>query len=80
MVVEALDRDRNHLAGSIEGPGTADLFRIEGIVFGTMAIYGFDVAAALLCPQTMSKGIAAGEQAGEEEVGRNTHVNLRFRG
>ena len=80
MVGQALDGHRNHSTCRVIGPGATDLFCLEGIVLGTVAIDDFDIAAALFGPEAVSESAAAGEQAGEKQVGRNTHVNLRFKG
>ncbi|MNF73775.1 hypothetical protein D3C84_557860 [compost metagenome] len=53
MIIEALYCYRNLFAGCVIGPGTADFFRFERIIFRAITIDNFDVAATLFSPQTM---------------------------
>ena len=64
VIVKALNGDRDHLAGGVIGPGAADFLGLEGIVLGTVAVDGFDMAAALFGPQAVGLDLP-GEQGGE---------------
>ena len=64
MILQALDGHRDHLAGGVIGPGAADFLGLEGGVFRTVAVDGFDMAAALFGPQAVCLDLP-GEQGGK---------------
>lgn len=64
MIVQTLDGDRDHCAGAVIGPGTADFLGLEGVVFRAMAVNGFDMTTTLFGPQTVGLDLP-GDQGGE---------------
>ncbi|MCY1384283.1 hypothetical protein D9M71_471930 [compost metagenome] len=50
VVQLAFNGYRNHPALTVEGPGAADLFRVEGVVLGAVTVDHFDVAAPQFGP------------------------------
>ncbi len=50
VVFKTLYRHRDHFALQVVGPRAADFLRLEGVVFGAMAVDHFDIAATLFGP------------------------------